>query len=143
VRTNGVRCQRCFWLPWVGTASGSSESGMVETLRRCRCCQLFVCSWCRRTDADGCRQRCDVANPPLVLRKRCRAGDAQRFLGGENNRRAMSLRLAAVPSSDASMVRLLAAAKQHEAARDSAAMSDVSRGEEPSDVLRGITLFRL
>ena len=65
-----------------------------------------------------------------MSRKRCRADDAQRFLKGEDNRRAMSLRSAAAPSSDASMVRLLAAAKQYLAARDSAATSDVGRGEE-------------
>jgi len=130
VRTNGVRCQRCSWMPWGGTASGSSESGMAETLKRCRCCRLFVCSWCRRTDVDGCRLRCDGPTPPPVSRKRCRADDAQRFLDGEDNRRAMSLRSAAAPSSGASMVRLLAAAERYEAARDSAATSDVGRGEE-------------
>jgi len=107
--TKCVRCQRCFWRPWC-------QRYASEALKRCRCCRLFVCSWCRRTDVDGCRDRCDGPTPPPVSRKRCRADDARRFLEGEDDRRAMSLRSAAAPSPDASMVRLLAVAKQYLAA---------------------------
>ena len=104
MRTNCIRCQRCFWQP---------QRHDSEGLKRCWRCRLSVCFWCRRTDVDGCRLCCDGPTPPSVLRKRCREDDARWFPHGVDNRRAMSLRSEAAPSPDTSLVRLLAAGRQY------------------------------